>query len=145
VSAPKVPIRADVKLDLENIRIALRGPQTEAQLRTLYSRAAIYAATSRYEPFGMAALEAAFSRCAIIANDIPSFREIWGDAALYFRANDANSLADMIRRLSDEPELCRNYANLAFQRARERFTARRMIDEYMQLYQSLLQEEAAAA
>jgi glycogen(starch) synthase len=145
VPPPKVPIRADVKLDLDNIRIALRGPQTEAQLRTLYSRAAIYAATSRYEPFGMAALEAAFSRCAIIANDIPSFREIWGDAALYFHANDANSLADMIQRLSDDPEMCRNYANQAFQRAREHFTARRMIDEYMQLYQSLLQEEAAAA
>jgi glycogen synthase len=145
VPLPKVPIRADVKLDLDNIRIALRGPQTEAQLRTLYSRAAIYAATSRYEPFGMASLEAAFSRCAIIANDIPSFREIWGDTALYFRANDANSLADMIQRLSDDPEMCRSYANRAFQRAREHFTARRMIDEYMQLYQSLLQEEAAAA
>jgi glycosyltransferase involved in cell wall biosynthesis len=145
VPAPKVPIRADVKLDLDNIRIALRGPQTEAQLRTLYSRASIYAATSRYEPFGMTALEAAFSRCAIIANDIPSFREIWGDAALYFRANDAGSLADVIRRLSDEPETCRNYGNQAFQRARERFTARRMIDEYMALYGSLLQGESAAA
>jgi glycosyltransferase involved in cell wall biosynthesis len=145
VPVPKVPIRADVKLDLNNIRIALRGPQTEAQLRTLYSRASIYAATSRYEPFGMATLEAAFSRCAIIANDIPSFREIWGDAALYFRANDANSLADAIRQLSDEPETCRNFGNQAFQRARERFTARRMIDEYLQLYGSLLQEESAAA
>ncbi|HTF45303.1 MAG TPA: glycosyltransferase family 4 protein [Terriglobales bacterium] len=145
VPAPKVPIRADVKLDLDNIRIALRGPQTEAQLRTLYSRAAIYAATSRYEPFGIAALEAAFSRCAIIANDIPSFREIWGDAALYFRANDASSLAEVIRQLSDQPEICRNYANQAFQRARERFTARRMIDEYMALYGSLLQGQAAAA
>jgi len=145
VPAPKVPIRADVKLDLDNIRIALRGPQTEAQLRTLYSRAAIYAATSRYEPFGIAALEAAFSRCAIIANDIPSFREIWGDAALYFRANDASSLAEVIRQLSDQPEICRNYANQAFQRARERFTARRMIDEYVALYGSLLQGQAAAA
>ena len=130
---------------MDNIRIALRGPQTEAQLRTLYSRAAIYAATSRYEPFGIAALEAAFSRCAIIANDIPSFREIWGDAALYFRANDASSLAEVIRQLSDQPEICRNYANQAFQRARERFTARRMIDEYMALYGSLLQGQAQAA
>ena len=45
----------------------------------------MYAATARYEPFGMEVLEAALSRCAIIANDIPSFREIWGDDAIYFR------------------------------------------------------------
>ncbi len=145
VPIPKVPIRADVKLNADNMSVALRGPQTEAQLRTLYSRAAIYAATSRYEPFGMAALEAAFSRCAIIANDIPSHREVWGDAALYFRANDANSLAEVIQRLSEERDLCRSYGNHAFQRAREHFTAKRMIDEYLQLYRSLLAEERAAA
>ena len=145
VPAPKIPIRADVKLSTDIACVALKGPQTEAQLRTLYSRAAIYAATSRYEPFGMAALEAALSRCAIIANDIASFREIWGDAALYFRANDATSLAEAIRRLSEERDLCRGYANRAYQRARERFTAKRMIDEYLELYESLLGVESAAA
>ena len=102
-------------------------------------------ATSRYEPFGMGALEAALSRCAIIANDIASFREIWGDAALYFRANDATSLADLIRCLSEQRDLCRTYASRAFQRARERFTAKRMIDEYLQLYHNLLSAESMAA
>ena len=145
VHAPKIPIRADVKLSTDNVCVALKGPQTEAQLRTLYSRAAIYAATSRYEPFGMAALEAAFSRCAIIANDIASFREIWGDAAFYFRANSASSLAEAIRRLSEERDLCRGYANRAYQRARECFTAKRMIDEYLELYEDLLGAECAAA
>jgi glycogen(starch) synthase len=145
VLPPKVPIRADVKLAIDTVNVAFKGPQTEAQLRLLYSRAAIYAATSRYEPFGMAALEAALSRCAIIANDIPSYREIWGDAALYFRANDANSLAALIRRLSEQKDLCRAYANRAFQHARERFNAKRMIDEYLQLYRSVLGAESAAA
>ena len=143
--AAKIPIRADVKLSTDSTCVAIRGPQTEAQLRTLYSRAAIFAATSRYEPFGMAPLEAAFSRCAILANDIPSFREIWGDAALYFRANDANSLAGMIHQLSQQRDLCRGYASRAYQRARERFTAKRMIDDYMQLYHDLLQTQSAAA
>jgi len=142
---PRIPIRADVRLAADNHCVALRGPQTEAQLRTLYSRAAIYAATSRYEPFGMAPLEAALSRCAIVANDIPSFREIWGEAALYFRANDAASLANAIRQLSDDRDLRTTYADRAFQRARERFTAKRMIDDYLELYRSLLYPKAAAA
>jgi glycosyltransferase involved in cell wall biosynthesis len=142
---PRTPIRADVTLDTDLVCVALTGPQTEAQLRTLYSRAAIYAATSRYEPFGMAPLEAAFSRCAIVANDIPSFREIWGDAAVYFKANDGESLADVISGLSRDRDLCRAHANLAYQRARERFTAKRMMDEYFHLYRNLLVRRPVAA
>ena len=141
----RIPIRADVKLSIDEMNIALKGPQTEAQLRMLYSRASIYAATSRYEPFDMAAVEAAFSRCAIVANDIPAFREIWGDAALYFHENDAASLASAIRRLNGERDLCRTFANRAFQHARECFTSKRMIDQYLELYQNLLGTKRAAA
>jgi glycosyltransferase involved in cell wall biosynthesis len=142
---PRTPIRADVKLATDQVCVALKGPQTEAQLRNLYSRASIYAATSRYEPFGMAALEAALSRCAIVANDIPTYREIWGDAAVYFSANDADGLAEAIRDLNDDREQCRAYANRAYQRARERFTAKRMVDDYLRLYRSLVATRSAAA
>jgi glycosyltransferase involved in cell wall biosynthesis len=92
----------------------------------------------------MSPLEAALSRCAIVANDIPTFREIWDDAAIYFERNNAASLAENIRRLSEDRELCRAYGNLAYQRARERFTAKRMLDEYLQLYRSMLKKTAAA-
>jgi glycogen(starch) synthase len=145
VQALGVPIRADVKLSLDEVRIALKGPQTEAQLRLLYSRASIYAATARYEPLGMAALEAAFSRCAIIANDIPPFREMWDDAAIYFNANDAISLAVAIRKLSEQRDLCHALGNRAFQRAKECFTAQRMIDDYLQLYRNLLSSRVSVA
>lgn len=145
VPTPRVPIRADVKVATEESSVAIRGPQTDAQLRALYSRAAIYAATSRYEPLGMATLEAAFSRCAIVANDIPGYREIWGDAALYFRTNDAASLAENIRLLKEDRPMRRAYAELAYTRARERFTTKRMIDQYLQLYRSLKSISSAAA
>ncbi len=145
VPVPRIPIRADVKVATEQTSVAIRGPQTEAQLRALYSRATIYAATARYEPLGMSALEAAFSRCAIVANDIPSFREIWGDAALYFRTNDAASLAESIHRLNQDRTMRRAYAELAYSRARERFTTKRMIDDYLQLYRSLIAVRSAAA
>jgi len=145
VPLPRIPIRADVKVALEETSVAIRGPQTDAQLRALYSRAAIYAATSRYEPLGMPALEAAFSRCAIVANDIPSYREIWGDAALYFRTNDAASLADKIRLLKQDRAMRRAYAELAYSRARERFTTKRMIDRCLELYRSLRTARLEAA
>ena len=145
VPLPRIPIRADVKVAIEETSVAIRGPQTDAQLRALYSRAAIYAATSRYEPLGMPILEAAFSRCAIVANDIPSHREIWGDSVLYFRTNDAASLAENIRRLNEDRAMRRAYAELAYSRARERFTTKRMIDQYLALYRSLRSARVEAA
>ncbi len=145
VPRPRIPIRADVKVAIEETSVAIRGPQTDAQLRALFSRAAIYAATSRYEPLGMPILEAAFSRCAIVANDIPSHREIWGDAALYFRTNDAASLAENIRLLNEDRPMRRAYAELAYSRAREKFTTKRMIDQYLALYRSLRSARVEAA
>ena len=122
-----------------------RGAQSESQLRSLYGRAAIYAATSRYEPFGLAPLEAAFSRCAVVANDIPTFRELWGHTACYFRRNDASSLAETIARLRADRELRLTFANLALNRARQCFTASRMVDEYLALYSSMITAGVAAA
>ena len=145
VPVPRIPIRADVKVSTGHATVAIRGPQTEAQLRALYSRAAVYAATPRYEPLGMAALDAAFSRCAIVANDIPSFREVWGDAALYFRTNSAANLAAVLRQLDCDHPLRQTYADRAFARARERFTAKRMIDDYLNLYRSLVSANTLAA
>jgi glycosyltransferase involved in cell wall biosynthesis len=141
----RIPIRADVKVANEKTSVAIRGPQTEAQLRALYSRASIYAATPRYEPLGMSPLEAAFSRCAIVANDIPAFREMWGDAALYFRTNDGASLAESIRMLNADRQMCRAYAGLAYDRARSRFTTHRMIEECLQVYRSVTSVRSLAA
>jgi glycogen synthase len=127
------------------VNINFKGPQTEAQLRQLYGRCSIYAATSRYEPFGLAPLEAAFSRCALVANDIPSLREIWGDAALYFNHNDARSLGVSIRSLLADPDLRRDYANRALRHAQSHYTAAQMSDEYLSLYRSLISAEVLAA
>ncbi len=126
-------------------RVQFRGTQSEGQLVQLYSRASMYVATPRYEPFGLAPLEAAFSRCAIVANDIPTFHEIWGDTACYFRYNDAEDLARTLARLQGDRELRLTYANLAYHRARQRYTAERMVDDYMNLYASLVPAGAAVA
>ena len=45
--------------------------------------------------------------------------------------NDASSLAEAIARLRADRELRLTYANLAYNRARQRFTASRMVDEYL--------------
>jgi glycogen synthase len=124
--------------------VELLGEQSQRQLRDLYKTTSLYAATSRYEPFGLALLEAAFSRCALLANDIPVFRELWGESAFYFRQNDGKDLARAIRWLSGDPKLRKQYANAAYERACKNFTAERMVGRYERLYQTLTAAERAA-
>ena len=50
----------------------LRNYFSEAELMALLARSSIYIATSIYEPFGIAPLEAALCGCAVIANGIPT-------------------------------------------------------------------------
>ncbi len=145
IPAPSLPIRADVRVSTREHEISVKGAQTEPQMRALYSKSTIFAATSRYEPLGLASVEAAFSRCALVANDTAVYRELWGDAALYFERNSAESLTEVLERLSREVELGRLYGTRAYNRARERFTARRMVDDYMRLYRQLRTAKPAVA
>jgi glycosyltransferase involved in cell wall biosynthesis len=121
------------------------GPQSEAQLRDLLARASMYIATSRYEPFGLAPLEAALSGCALIANDIPTFREIWGSDAVYFDTNNSRALLLTIQELASNSKRRAECAERVFERARTHFTSQRMAEDYLKLYHSLGSAEVAAA
>ena len=112
--------------------------QNEEQLSELLGRTSIYAAVSRYEPFGLAPVEAALSGCAVVASDIESFREIWGNAAVFFRNNDPESLCDELSRLADDAIFRQICANRAYDHARRWFSAERMVEQYANLYRKLL-------
>lgn len=142
-AAPDHPANRDVFPPRQ--RLHVKSIQTEKQLRLLYGKAAIYVTTAQYEPFGMSPVEAALSRCAIIASDIPTHREVWGDAAVYFSSNDPESLCAALWELSNDRELCATYGKLAFDRARTRFSAARMVDDYLHLYHALASAGAMAA
>jgi glycosyltransferase involved in cell wall biosynthesis len=125
--------------------IELRDKLNCSQVRSLLAEASVYAATSRYEPFGLAPLEAALSRCALVANDIPSFRELWGATALYFPTNDADGLRAAVEKLRSDSLLRRHYSELAYQRGRRLFSADAMVDEHLTVYRSLVPERSMAA
>jgi len=125
--------------------VQFEPPQNEKQLSQLLAKAGMYAATSRYEPFGLAPVEAALSRCAIVASDIPPLRELWDGAAVFFRSNDAQSLKQAVAQLVNDRELRQHYANLAYSHARQRFSSQRMVDDYLTFYQTLVPVNALPA
>lgn len=125
--------------------LIFRGPQETKQLQELYANAAIYIATSQYEPFGFAPLEAAFSRCAIVASDIPSMKEIWGETAIYFHNNDALSLQETLEGLQRDRGRINAAASKAYRRAVQHYTSSRMTENYLNLYKQLLPAGVIAA
>ena len=110
------------------------GALPHEDLLGLFGESAIYLATSVYEPFGLAPLEAARCGCAIVARDLPTFREVWGDSALYFRS--AESLQGLLKSLADNPRRLKAARCRAGARA-GRYTAKAMTQQYLAMYRAL--------
>jgi glycogen synthase len=118
-------------LALPNIHFL--GPLAPAAIAGHLSRASIFALPAKYEPFGLSALEAALSGCALVLGDIPSQREIWQQAATYVNPRDAGALqAALAGLISDD-----NHRTSMGERARQtalRYSASQMASTYGQLY-----------
>jgi glycosyltransferase involved in cell wall biosynthesis len=95
--------------------------------------ASIYALPARYEPFGLAVLEAALAGCTLVLGDIPTLREVWGDTAVYVPPGDPDALGFALNALIRDP-LARG-ARAARSRARARgLSPARMAAAYRALY-----------
>lgn len=86
-------------------RIQMLGYVPEEDLPHLYRNAAWFVFPSLYEGFGLPAIEAMANGCPIIAADAASIPEVCGDAALYIDPHRPESLADVLTRIIQEPDL----------------------------------------
>lgn len=112
------------------------------RLLGLLRESAIYICTSLYEPFGLAALEAALCGCAVLANDILSLREVWGEGALYF--HDAGTLTALLESLVVDASMLRAAQTRSAARAKQ-YTAAAMADAYVRLISSCIKTPHAEA
>ena len=84
------------------------GRVSDEALRSLYEHAACFVFPSRYEGFGLPALEAMACRCPVVASDIPALREVCGEAALYADPASPASFADAVSRVVDDPAVAQS-------------------------------------
>ena len=81
----------------QGLQVITTGYVTDEQRGALFQKATVFAFVSTYEGFGMQLLEAMQYRTAILASDIPPFREAAADTAAYC---DPNSVDDISKQLS---------------------------------------------
>lgn len=127
--------------------VSARGRLEREDVDKWMRRAAVYVAPSRYEPFGLAPLEAALHGCALVLSDLETFRELWDGCACFVPVGDAAALAGALRALRDDPDRLAERAGAARRRALRRFGAARMAGEYLDLYAAMAgsREDAALA
>ena len=121
--------------DFENVQML--GPLPHGELMRLMERAAVYALPAKYEPFGLSAVEAGLRGCALVLGDIPSLREVWGDAAIFVSTDDADALRATLRRLIDDPGERARLSDAARGRA-ARYTPEAQARAYVDLYRDLI-------
>jgi glycosyltransferase involved in cell wall biosynthesis len=115
VAGDTVPPLAGKTRSFANLQ--LLGQLSASALRQEMRRAAIYAAPAWYEPFGLAVLEAALSGCTLVLADIPSFHELWHDAALLVDLGKPDLWKTTVNALIDDPQMQSVLSKRARQRA----------------------------
>jgi glycosyltransferase involved in cell wall biosynthesis len=118
------------------------GPLPHCEVIAQMRRAAIFAAPSRYEPFGLAVVEAARCGAALVLADIPTFRELWSDAAVFVPAEAPLAWARAFDSLAADPALRGTLAVRARQRAAE-YTLDRQAESLHRIYGETLARAGA--
>lgn len=116
--------------------VHMLGELDTRSLSDWMGRASLYVLPARYEPFGLSAVEAALSGCALVLGDIASLREVWGDAARFVPTDDVDALRETLRELTQDPVERVRLATKARERALS-FTPAAQASSYLSLYAAL--------
>lgn len=132
---------ADLVARIEQLGIGPRvrrtGRISDADVAGLYAVASVVAVPSRYEGFGLPAVEAMAAGVALVAADTTALPEVVGDAGLLVDAHDAVAWAEAIGRLLADPEERARLVARGLQRA-QRYTWRANGEGFANLYRGAL-------
>lgn len=129
----KGPNGAEVMFD--NIH-CLGSLEEEGLARWLAARP-VFVSAALYEPFGLAVLEAAAAGCPLILSDIPTFRELWSEVALFVPPRDEERFTRAIASLVGD-DFERAVMGRAARERAARFTPDAMAAQMASIYRSLL-------
>jgi glycosyltransferase involved in cell wall biosynthesis len=129
--------KLEEKIIKENYsNITIRNNVSDKELGDLYYNAIVLVSPSLMEGFGLPVLEAMSSECLVMASDIPSFREVCHDSAIFF---DPYSVEDMTNKMEHVIKLDSKsrdqYINNGFERSKE-FSWEKMAKETLKIYEN---------
>lgn len=89
----------------ERIKVTHRANLTDDEIGAELAGSQFYLSTSLYEGFGLPLLQALAFGVTPVITDIPPYREIAGDQALYFGGDTGRRFADALQMIADGHDL----------------------------------------
>lgn len=137
------PLRAEAEQLAQTLGIAQRvhflGRRTD--VRNLLRMADVYVQPSRFEGFGLAALEAMAAGVPVVASAVPGLASLVAGAGALFPSGNPRRLAEEMDSLLRSPERRAQLAAAGARRA-DGFSIDRTAQEYVSLYREVLGYDA---
>ncbi|WP_366552733.1 glycosyltransferase family 4 protein [Aquibaculum sediminis] len=109
------------------------GSLDHRELTRWFAMAPIFVSPTRYEPFGLAVLEAASAGAALVLSDITPFHELWDGCAVFVDPLQPEAMARSINALIED-EKVRALLGARAQRRAMHFTVPRQVDALIAAY-----------
>lgn len=125
-------------IDLYGLREAVvrKTEVSDEELQKLYQKAKALVVPSLMEGFGLPGLEAMSQKCLVLSSNIPSLKEIYQDAALYFSPKDTQVLSDLLEKVIDD-KIDKTYITKGEKRVKE-FSWKKMAAQTRDIYESCI-------
>ena len=118
--------------------VTFKGWTEPDELATHYRRGKLLLVPSRYEPFGIVALEAIASGCPVVAAETGGLPEAVGDCGLLVPLDDASALADVTERALESDVRQNLQASMSAHVTRHRID--RIAIDYLHLLRRVVRE-----
>lgn len=117
-------------------------PASHASLRACFRQARVLVYPSTYESFGLPPLEAMCSGTPVVCSDIPIFREVLGEAALYGDPARSDTFANACAALLQDQDAWRRQARRGYEHA-QRYTWTRCASVTAAVYEQAMRSAHA--
>ncbi len=129
-------IFGELKKLIEDHKLPIQFKGKVSNVREVFLNYDIYVMSSKYEGFGIAAIEAMSQGLPVMLSDIPVLREVTSDTALFFDINNPSALADLIKGVLAGKQDLNDLASKGMVLAKQ-YTLKRYISELSAIYDSL--------
>jgi glycosyltransferase involved in cell wall biosynthesis len=123
--------------------VTLLGALPSQELGALYDKARIFVLPSVwYEGFPTVLLEAMSHGLPVVCSRIGGLPEIVDDGVtgLLYEPGNADELADRIRALWQNPDLCKKLGEAGRQKLKEKYNAEKLLDQIIGVYERVISE-----
>jgi glycosyltransferase involved in cell wall biosynthesis len=114
--------------------IELLGFVPDEKLTEVYRNSVAFVFPSLSEGFGLPGIEAMEAGTLVLASDIPVFREIYKDAAIYFNSLDFTSIQKSMEMVLDMSDLDRKEKIAYSQKFVKRYSWEKMAKDTLRVY-----------